>query len=511
MKAMNRYTNRDSITESLWQSATMTHHRTILPTKKYYDTLIIGGGITGITTALLLQKSGQACILAEKNTLGFGTTGGTTAHLNTFFDATYPQIERDFGEEAAKLVAQSGVESLNMIKQFVDEYGINCDFEYKDGYLFSQNEDESKALMEIFEASKKAGVAVSETDENGLPIPFEKAIKFKQQAQFHPLHYINALADEFIRIGGVIVEHTFIKKTDYGAGMHSVQSEKFTIVASNLVYATHIPPGINTFSVKCAPYRSYVLGLSLANEDYPQALSYDMLDAYHYFRTHVIDGKPYLLIGGEDHKTGHGNPQHSFLSLEQYAKRYFDIVSIDYRWSAQYYVPIDGLPYIGLLPHSNPNTFLATGFNGNGMVFGTLSSKIISDLILQKKNSYALLFDPGRIKPIAGFASLVAENADVAWHFIADRFSKTATSAISELRPCQGKLIEVHGRQLAIYKNEKGEITALNPRCTHAGCTVKFNDVEQSWDCPCHGGRYDITGKVLTGPPLKDLESINIS
>lgn len=184
---------------------------------------------------------------------------------------------------------------------------------------------------------------------------------------------------------------------------------------------------------------------------------------------------------------------------------------MDYQWSAQYYVPVDGLPYIGQLPHAPDRTYTATGFNGNGMIFGTLSAKLISDLILGKKNPCRTIFDPMRMKPLAGFTSFVKENADVAWHFIADRFSAEELKSLAMLKAGEGLIATFRGKKMAVYKNAKGVLTALDPVCTHAGCTVKFNEIEKSWDCPCHGGRYDTDGKVLNGPPLKNLKVIELS
>ncbi|EDM37772.1 probable oxidoreductase [Pedobacter sp. BAL39] len=475
-----------------------------------YDTIIVGAGITGVTTALMLQRAGQRCLLIEASKVGFGTTGGTSAHLNTFFDATYPEIESDFGEEASNLVAESGKESMAMIKHFIDEYAIDCDFEYKEGFLYSETEKETRQLLEILEASRKAGIEVIESRENDVPLVFDKAVRFADQGQFHPLKYIRALLNEYLKLNGTLLENTFVREAVYVHDLHELDAGNLKVRGKHLVYATHIPPGINIMNFTCAPYRSYVMAIALKDDDYPKGLSYDCQEPYHYFRSHVIDGQKYLILGGEDHKTGHGDPEQAFRNLEEYARQHFRITSIPYRWSSQYYVPVDGLPYIGELPLSASGTYMATGFNGNGMMFGTLSAKIISDQILGIKNKYAELFSPSRIKPIAGFSEFVKENADVAWHFMADRFSSDDLNSLADLPPGEGKVVEVKGEKLAAYKDENGTVTALSPTCTHAGCTVKFNPSEKSWDCPCHGGRFDIKGKVITGPPRTDLAQVDL-
>lgn len=502
---------RDGSTLSPWQlEEKVLVTDSIDKAPETFDTAIVGAGITGITTALMLQKAGQKCVILEAGNIGFGTTGGTSAHLNTFFDATYPEIENDFGAEAAKLVADSGNAAFSIIKNFIDEYQIDCDFEDKKGYLFSETEKETKQLREILEASARAGISVTESTKNDVPVPFELSVCFEAQGQFHPLKYINALEKAFIDLGGVVLENTFVNDSKTMDGIIEVSAGDEKLKATNLVYATHLPPGITAYSFRCAPYRSYVLGVKLKDEHYPTGLSYDMQEPYHYFRTHQIDGQKYLIVGGEDHKTGHDDPEQAFANLESYVKQYYQVESVDYKWSSQYYVPADGLPYIGRMAASGDNTYIATGFNGNGMMFGSISAKIISDQILGIENHYSELYSASRLKPIAGFTDFVKENADVVWHFIADRFGTEALEALSALKREEGKIAELNGSKLALYKDSKGKVTALSPECTHAGCVVNFNAAEKSWDCPCHGGRFDLSGKVISGPPRKDLEKLTL-
>ncbi|RZL15539.1 MAG: FAD-dependent oxidoreductase [Pedobacter sp.] len=501
---------RDAYTQSPWQAVdTEGIPKSHIDLNAIYDVMIIGAGITGITTALMLQKAGKKCIVIEAGVVGYGTSGGTSAHLNTFFDATYHEITNDFGEDAAKLVAESGKEAFSIIKDFIDLYHIDCDFEYKGAYVFSETEKETTQLNKLLEATRKAGIEAIEYQDNGVPIPFEMAVHFIDQGQFHPIKYIYALASEFVKLGGVILENSFVDETSSENNIYSANINGKSVSAGNLVWATHIPPGITPFSFRCAPYRSYVLGVKLKNDAYPTGLSYDMQEPYHYFRTHEIRGQKYLLVGGEDHKTGHDDPEMAFENLINYVNKYYRVESISYKWSSQYYVPIDGLPYIGRMSDSDP-TYVATGFNGNGMIFGSLAGKIISDQILGVQNEYSNIYSPSRIKPIAGFSEFIKENADVAWHFVADRFGSDDLESLKSLEPEKGIIVEIKGKKVAVYRDAHGNVTALSPVCTHAGCTLLFNDAEKSWDCPCHGGRFDTSGKVITGPPRKDLAHINI-
>ncbi|SDZ80325.1 FAD-dependent oxidoreductase [Pedobacter hartonius] len=509
MKNSREINPRDSNSESPWQSV-VSPDAAFAQVTDAFDVIIVGAGITGLTTGLLLQKAGKKCLILEAGKVGFGTTGGTSAHLNTFFDATYPEIEHDFSVQAARQVADSGKDAMGIITALVKEYGIDCDLEYKDAYLFSENETETDQLLEILEASRRAGIDVSEANHNDLPVPFERSLRFTQQGQFQPLKYINGLLAAFRQLGGAILENSFVTEhKELDNGMEVLAGER-TFRAAHLVYATHIPPGITAFSFRCAPYRSYVLGLRLKDGNYPTGLAYDMQEPYHYFRTHVVEGEQILILGGEDHKTGHDDPEQAFANLEKYAREYYQVESVVYRWSSQYYIPVDGLPYIGRLAASGGNIYIATGFNGNGMMYGTLSGKILTDQILGIENLYGNLYTPSRLKPVAGFSEFVKENADVAWRFVADRFGAEELDKLSELQKGEGKVAEFKGEKLAVYKDQQGKVTALHPVCSHAGCIVNFNAAEQSWDCPCHGGRFDISGKVMCGPPRNDLSQIDL-
>ena len=503
---------RDGKSTSPWEKAVPFVEEKDAELPKKYNVLIVGAGITGITTALMLQNQGLDCLLIDTNTIGAGTTGGTSAHINTFLDATYPEIESDFSEDAASLVAKATKEAITIIKNHIDELNIDADFEEKKAYLYAEDEKQQKELDEIYEASKRANVSVHQVGKEApLPMPFINALMFDGQAQFHPIKYISGLLKEFLRKGGEVLEHTAFKSSKIENDCHLVQLGDLEIFAEHLVYATHIPPGINLFNFSCAPYRSYVVGAELKTDYYPDSLWYDMQEPYHYWRTHVIDGKKTLLVGGEDHKTGQGNPTEALQHLKDYVRKYFEVDQFTFEWSSQYYIPVDGLPYIGKMPMADENTWVATGFNGNGMIWGTISAKMISDLIIGQPNDYEDLLNPSRIKPVAGFKEFVTENANVAWHFVADRFTAEQLKAVDALAPHEGVVVDSASGKVAVSKSASGHIKAISAVCTHAGCIVKFNKLEQSWDCPCHGGRYDIDGKVVTGPPLQNLEKLDWS
>lgn len=501
--------NRDGFTTSLWQS-NMPNYTSKKTDKKNCDVLIAGGGVTGITTALLLQKQGVQCIIAEAHNVCFGTTGGTTAHLNTFLDTSYDVIEKNFGEDASQLVAKATSQALELYRSNVEEYTIDCGYQQKDGYLYSQNEKQTEELHKIFEASKKAGVDVAYTDRIPVPIEFEKAIMYHEQANLHPSKYVYALAKAFEEIGGMILQDCMVEHFK-GDEMLEVETSQGTITAKNLIWATHIPPGINLLHFRCAPYRSYAVAATLNNDAYPDGLAYDMYDPYHYYRTQIIDGKKYLIVGGEDHKTGHEeNTEASFNRLEAHVRKYFDVTEIAFRWSSQYFEPADGLAYIGHLPGNPDNVFVATGYSGTGMTYSHIAAITLTQLITTGESEYKKLFAPDRIKPVAGFGNFVKENADVVKEFIGKRVSQQKITELADIAPGEGKLVKYEGKSLGLYKDEHGELHAVNPVCPHAKCTVGWNDAEKTWDCPCHGSRFTTDGEVVTGPARQGLEVVEI-
>jgi len=505
---------RDGCLQSPWQQnlqAGNSPGKKIINALAVYDCAIVGAGISGLTAAILLQRSGKQTIVLEAHTVGFGTTGGTSAHINTFADTTYNEAEKVFGEGGAHLFADAINEGFNLIKQQIDQYKIDCDYEVKQGYLYAETDEEIEILEDIYKGALKVGIPVVYEQDVPTPVAYQKALRFDGQAQFHPLKYLKGLEEAYLSAGGTILENTLVEKVDNGDGVFSVVSAEQITRARSIIYATHMPPNINVFNFECAPYRSYVLAVKLKSGKYPDALIYDCQEPYHYVRAHQIDGEPLLLIGGLDHKTGHEDSEKAFDELEKYARKYYNVSSIKYRWSSQYYVPVDGLPYIGKMPFAQDSIYCATGYNGNGMMLGSIAGKMLCDLVTGKGSKYEKIFDPARIKPIDGFSEFVKENADVAYHFVADRFGIHETDSLKRLAAGAGKLIEVDGKKIATYRDEDGVIHAVSPVCTHAGCIVNWNGAERSWDCPCHGARYDIDGRVITGPATKGLSEISNS
>lgn len=503
--------NRDGYTISLWQQHISAFPLSSKHEDKTYDVIIVGGGITGVTTAFLLQEAGFKCLLLEAANLGFGTTGGTTAHLNTLLDVSYETIEKNFGLQASRAIAKASANAIRFIEKMTQEYKIDCGFQTADAYQYAQNEEQDKALVREATAATNAGLDVSRVATLPLPIACSSAIQVKGQAKFSPLPYLYELAKEFENLGGVILENTRVtdiahnETVDVTAGEHTFSGRK-------LILATHIPPGINLLHLRCVPYRSYAVAVRLSQNDYPQDLYYDMEDPFHYIRSQEVDGQQYLIVGGEDHKTGHHeNTTLCFRQLEAWVRKHFPVAEITQRWSSQFYEPVDGLPYIGQLPGEEEDIYVATGFSGNGMIYGTVAALLLRDMLLGVQHELEKILDPNRLKPIAGFSNFISHNADVAKQFVGKLIPAASLPQLADLAPGEGKVITYESEKMAIYKDEAGELHTVSPVCTHMKCDVSWNSGERSWDCPCHGARYNTDGQVLNCPSTMALHALHVA
>ncbi|HEX2616250.1 MAG TPA: FAD-dependent oxidoreductase, partial [Flavobacteriales bacterium] len=371
---------------------------------------------------------------------------------------------------------------------------------------YSTTAEETELLERIVSATQDAGIPMDWVEQGPVPEAFQRVARVPHQAQFHPLRYLAGLAREFKRKGGVLVEQCRVTGLNEGAVVE-VHTTKGTVRARHLVYATHIPPGVNVLHFRCAPWRSYAVAVRLQQGNYPDALVYDMRDPYNYYRTQVVDGVPYLIAGGQDHLTGKEADTHArFDRLEAHVRERYGALEVVHRWSSQYFEPADGLPYIGLLPGGGGNVFVATGFGGNGMMLGTLSAIALTGHIVKGASDHTALFDPRRVSPIAGFAQVAAQAADVVGHLISTPFLPEHLAAASELAAGEGRLVRLEGTAMGLFRDEQLRLHAVRPACSHVKCTVAWNGAERSWDCPCHGSRFDVDGALLTGPARKDLE-----
>jgi glycine/D-amino acid oxidase-like deaminating enzyme/nitrite reductase/ring-hydroxylating ferredoxin subunit len=504
--------SRDGNLSSLWQSTTERYKPIEFKTlQKQYDVVIVGGGITGVTTADLLLREGLTCLLLEARELCFGTTGGTTAHINTLLDVPYTELIGNFGLDNAQAVCDACRHGIDSIRSNIKELNTECGWEECKALLFAENENQTKELNDITQACRQVGLDPHVVNGITVPIPFTSAISVATQARFHPTRYVHAMARRFEEMGGIIVENCRVTRLNEDKKQVEVVTTKGSFIAKWVVLATHIPPTINILHMRCAPYRSYAMAARIPQSQHFDDLVYDMQDPYHYYRMQTIDGERYLIAGGKDHKTGHEKNTVSCLrTLEAHIRKYFNVEAVVNTWSSQYYESADGLPYIGKLPGHSAHVLTATGFGGNGMVYSSIAARVLRNIVIGNEDGLVELFAPSRIKPIAGFKNFAAHNLDVVRTLVGRVFKSNEIDQFAAVAPGEGVVARIEDEKIAIFKDESGSLHTTNATCTHMGCAVTWNQAEKSWDCPCHGARYDVDGNVLNGPAVNDLEFINV-
>ncbi len=475
------------------------------------DVVIVGAGITGLSTGLALQQSGMKCIVIEAHNIGFGTTGGTSAHLNTMLDLPYDEMISKHGKDNATLVARGAREALARIRQWSGAYAPSCNFKEQDAYMFATTDEQAEALKNLVEGTRSVGLDAELVD-NMLPyFKFLKAARFGGQASFHPTRYLMGIAEAFRAVGGQVKENCSVLDVDTSdSGSLKIQTSLGPVRAKNLIYATHVPPGVNILHFRNAPYRSYVLAAKLeAGADPLGALVYDMEEPYHYYRMAEVDGDRFLVAGGCDHKTAEGNELAQARKLEAHVRSLFPVAELTHQWSSQFFEPTDGLPYIGRLPMSDERILVGTGYSGTGLTYGTLASIVLTDLLVKGESPYQDVFKPSRVSMVAGFSNFVKEAADVVGHLVAAPFPEQKITDLGDLAKGEGRLIQHDGKSIGLFRDETGELHGVSPACSHIKCTVAWNAQERSWDCPCHGSRFDLDGNVLTAPARKPLQKIS--
>ena len=480
---------------------------------------VIGAGIAGMTTAYLLARAGRAVVVIDDGPIGGGETGRTTAHLTAALDDRYTEIEKMHGEGGSLIAAESHTAAINRVESIIALEDIDCDFERVDGYLFLGGDDKKDLLEEELRAAQRAGLSDVKLVER-TPLDFfdtGPALKFPRQAQFHPLKYLNGLARAIIRDGGHIYCGTHADKIEDGEPAKITTSSGHVITADDIVVATNTP--VNDWVIihtKQAPYRSFVIGARVPRGSIPRGLYWDTPDPYHYIRLQDAENSSggreeheILIIGGEDHKTGQANDaDERFRCLEEWARARFPMIGeIEYRWSGQVMEPVDYMGFIGKNPGNDEHIYIATGDSGNGMTHGTVAGILLTDLILGRKNSWSSLYDPSRIS-LRATPEFAKENLNVAKQY-ADYLNDEEAPNVDAIQPGTGAVVTVGKKRIAAYRDEAGALHQCSAICTHLYCIVNWNSAEKSWDCPCHGSRFDPYGKVMNGPAISPLPPVD--
>jgi glycine/D-amino acid oxidase-like deaminating enzyme/nitrite reductase/ring-hydroxylating ferredoxin subunit len=473
------------------------------------DVAIIGAGISGLSVAYHLCKAGVSVAVFDKGLVGSGETGRTTAHLANALDEHFTTLEQVHGKSGARMAAESHAAAIADIERIVAAEGIACEFIRVPGYLESIHSGRraERELNDELEAAQRAGLRVSLIDNAEVAWARAPRLRFEDQAQLNPLAYLLGLVRAIRRMGGRVYTRTRVADVDSTSEPLVVTlSDGRTVTARDVVVATNSPM-VDRFAMhtKQAAYRSYALALQLSAKWSP-ALWWDTGDPYHYVRG---TGDGLLIVGGEDHKTGQASdPEHSWAELEAWARaRFPEPITVRSRWSGQILEPFDGLAFIGRNPGVSEHVFIVCGDSGNGMTHGALAGLLLSELVQGREHPWASLYDPSRKPHNRAVASFVRENINVAQHALQGLLS--AEPVGSTIAPGTGEIVRSGMRRLAMYVAEDGSRHACSAVCPHLGCLVQWNSAEKSWDCPCHGSRFDPYGHVLTGPAKRDLEPVD--
>ena len=471
------------------------------------DVCVIGAGIAGLTTAYMLGKEGKSVVVLDDRTIGGGETSRTTAHLVNALDDRYFNLEKLHGQKGAKLAAESHTAAIDRIEEIVAKEKIQCNFERLDGYLFLPPGESTDLIDKELAAAHRAGLVQVERVARAPLRDFDTGpcLRFPRQAQFHPMKYLDALSQAIEKNGGRIFNKTHAEEFK-NEGQATVKTSKGAVVSAGaIVVATNTP--VNdwvTLHTKQAAYRTYVIGVRIPTGSVTRALYWDTLDPYHYIRLADSDSHEVLVVGGEDHKTGQADDtEERFDRLEAWTReRFANAGEIEFQWSGQIMEPVDSLAFIGRNP-GEQNVYVATGDSGNGMTHGTIAGILLTDLILGRDNDWTSLYDPSRISARA-LAEFTKENLNAVAQF-SDYVTAGDVDTARDIPRGSGSVLRRGLHKVAIYRDTHGELHERSAVCPHLGCIVDWNSTERTWDCPCHGSRFDPKGKVVNGPAISGL------
>ena len=499
----------------LWARTAVPAFDDVLPASLTTDVCVVGAGIAGISTAYVLQRAGKQVIVLDDGPVGGGETVRTTAHLSSALDDRYFHLETVHGGQGARLAADSHSAAIDWIEQIVADEHIDCDFRRLDGYLLLAPEQDAALLDRELAAAHRAGLVEVERLEDSPLASWSPGacLRFPRQAQFHPIAYLAGLTNAFVRAGGRLFTGAHVESVDGGQPARVHVRGGPTVTADVVVVATYTPihPRV-AIHTKQAAYRSYVIGVEVPRGSVPTGLYWDTLHPYHYVR--LANGASasdaateILIVGGEDHTTGQtedADADERWARLERWTREHFAMAGeVTFRWSGQIMEPADSLAFIGRLQHDDPSVYVATGDSGHGMTHATIAALLIADLVDGRENPWARLYDPARVS-LRAAGEYARENLNTMAQY-ADWLHGSNVERVEDIPLGQGAVLRRGMKGIAVYRDFAGECHAVSAACPHLGGMVRWNSGEQTWDCPCHGSRFDAYGKVLNGPAVDDL------
>mmetsp|Transcript_14350 Transcript_14350/g.18209 ORF Transcript_14350/g.18209 Transcript_14350/m.18209 type:complete len:505 (-) Transcript_14350:42-1556(-) len=475
------------------------------------DVAVIGAGIFGTSTALRLAEEGKSVVLVEANKVGQGVSGYSTCKVTSLHRLSYDNITQKYGSDAARTFGHINEAAIRDIDQNVSRFNIDCDYSRRDAVTFTLEKSMVSDIEKEVKAAKKSGLEAEFVTELDLPFPVEAAIKVSNQAQFNAYAYCIGITNEFIKKGGIVYEDIRVTNVSSLSSPHTVETSKGPIKAENVVLATHMPilDRGGHFAV-CSPTASYCIAYKVKEgASIPKGM-YITAEMERTRSIRTLENDTILLVGGNSHPLGEphdGNTEHEYEELDAWARKNLPVSEMISHWSSEDYRVPDLLPYVGYLHHGTSSLFTATGFKKWGFTTGVAASKIVTDLIMSRDSVGHSLLDARRLNVTKSATSILKTQGKVAKHFVKDRTEHLVKPTdIEDLANGCGAVCKYKGKTVAAYKDDSGSIHAVSPVCTHLGCHIVWNQGDRIWDCPCHGSRFDIMGKVLHGPAVKDLQ-----
>jgi glycine/D-amino acid oxidase-like deaminating enzyme/nitrite reductase/ring-hydroxylating ferredoxin subunit len=492
--------------DSIWMSQPGTDSFGELTHDLSVDVAVVGGGITGITTALQLIRQGRKVAVLEAGRIGGSNTGHSTGNLYATTSESLYALGQKWGDDVAEAVVRSRGEAVDLIERNIAEYRLTCDFARVPWalYAMSGGSAENDRIRHEYDAARGAGLDAKLENDLALPYAIGKALVVRHQAQFNPFLYVRQLAAAIRSTRCQIFERARVRDIDIEQG--TVATATHRVRADHIVMATHTPKGISILQTEMLPYRECGIAAEMPERQLPPGIFWSAGSQPVSVRLAEIAGKPYLVMIGERHKTGHvADMNGAHQRLEQQLRARFRTEAPAFYWSAQQYRSADGLPYIGSSVGSS-HVYLATGFGADGLTYGTLAGMLIADEICGNRNPYAQLYSPRRFTPIKSAKNFLKENMDVAAHLIKDYTRSQPVSDLSDIGRGEASLLTIASEKLAAYRDEQDRLHVVSAVCTHMKCLVHWNPSERSWDCPCHGSRFHYDGSVIEGPAMMPLK-----
>lgn len=472
------------------------------------EVCIIGGGLFGLTTAYYLTKCGKKVIVLEKGEIGSKVSGNTTGKITSQHDLFYAHLIDDYGEEYAKKYLETNEKAIENIKQIIKEEQIDCDFSMQKSYVYTTKEDEVLEIQKEVAVVNKLGKNAKFVNKIDLPIKIKGAIEFEGQAQFHPRKYMLGLANS-IEKQNKIYQYTTVTDVEKNGEKYKVYTDKGSVEAKYIVMASHFPiinmPGF--YFVKMYQSTSYLIAVETKSQ-LPQGMYINVKEPMYSFRTANYNGKEILLIGGVGNKTGEPIEDNShYKKLEKKAREMYPDCKILYRWNTRDCISLDKIPYIGEFSNLMKNVYVGTGFKKWGMTSTNVAANIVTDKIMGTKNKYEEIFTATRMKPIKNRWEVENILKQTVNSIALNKF-KIEPYSIEQIKNDNAAIIEINGDNIGVYKDAKGKVYAVKSNCSHLGCLLSWNNLDKTWDCPCHGSRFDYMGRNIYEPAIKNLEKI---